>query len=81
MKQKLSKIIKDFSKTEKDILKAMNPKVASEDNVLEFSALSGIPLVFIYYTFITKYDRIEFQENLNRLCDFYNIENDIKEGA
>ena len=72
---KLSKQVKLYSRSEKDILEYFGKKEVNVGNVAEYAATFGTPLYVIYYFLLKSGCNVE--EDMVRLCKFYRIEVDV----
>ena len=76
--KKLSKEVSIYKRRENDILKYFSKKGYSQGNVSEYSASSMLPLYVIYY-YLNKNEisPCETNDNMLRLCKFYEVDVDI----
>ena len=73
---KLSKEVDKFANKESEILDYFKSNKLNQFKVSEYSAISAIPLYVIYY-FIQKSINPAYKPDMERLCKFYQIENDL----
>ena len=74
---KLSKQLDLYKKQDKVVLKHFSKNETTPFKVAEFSAVSGVPLVVIYYILQKELD-IDFKCDIIRLSEFYNLDIDIE---
>lgn len=79
MKIKLSKEIEKALKMKNSVINYFKVNEANPQTIASYCSMVGTPIIPTYYFLITELNRKDLQQDMERLCKFYNIEVDYGE--